>query len=215
MATLVGKKFPDLFVNAMNDMGDTFQINVLEEAVNNKKKVVLFWYPKDFTFVCPTELHAFQAAVSEFEKRNTLVIGASCDTAEVHFAWLSTAKDNGGIEGVTYPILADSNRNLSSILGILDITNETFDEETQTIQVEGDNVTYRATYLLDEEGVVFHEGINHMPIGRNVNEYLRLIDAYAHLQSHGEVCPANWEEGKEAMQPNAKGTAEYLAAHLN
>ena len=213
MATAVGKKFPDLNVDAMNEMGDTFKVNVLEEAVNNKKKVLLFWYPKDFTFVCPTELHAFQAALGEFEKRNTVVIGASCDTPEVHFAWLSQAKDNGGIEGVTYPLLADSNRNLSSILGILDITNETFDEATQTIQVEGDNVTYRATYIIDEDGVVQHESINNMPLGRNVGEYLRLVDALTHVQEKGEVCHANWEEGKDAMSANAKGTAEYLASH--
>ncbi|MEP3837734.1 MAG: peroxiredoxin [Algibacter sp.] len=212
---LVGKKFPDLNVDAMNEMGDTFKVNVLEEAVNNKKKVVLFWYPKDFTFVCPTELHAFEAAKAEFEKRNTIVIGASCDTPEVHFAWLSTAKDNGGIEGVTYPILADSNRNLSSILGILDITNETYDEATGTVQVEGDNVTYRATYIIDEDGVVQHESINNMPLGRNVGEYLRLVDALTHVQEKGEVCPANWEEGKDAMSANAKATAEYLAAHAN
>ncbi|WP_010522889.1 peroxiredoxin [Aquimarina agarivorans] len=209
----VGKQFPNLDVDAMNDMGDTFKINVLEEAKNKGKKVLLFWYPKDFTFVCPTELHAFQEAVAEFEKRNTLVIGASCDTPEVHFAWLNTAKDNGGIEGVTYPILADSNRNLASQLGILDITNERYNEETGTVLVDGDNVTYRATYLIDEEGTVFHEGINHMPVGRNVAEFLRLIDAYAHVQKHGEVCPANWEEGKQAMAPNAKGTAEYLASN--
>ena len=212
---LVGKKFPSLNVDAMNDMGDTFKVNVLEEAVNNKKKVVLFWYPKDFTFVCPTELHAFQAALGEFEKRNTIVIGASCDTPEVHFAWLSTAKDNGGIEGVTYPILADSNRNLSSVLDILDITNETYNEETGTVQVEGDNVTYRATYIIDEDGVVQHESINNMPLGRNVGEYIRLVDALTHVQEKGEVCPANWEEGKDAMNANAKATAEYLAAHAN
>ena len=210
---LVGRQFPDLNVNAMNDMGDTFKVNVLEEAKNNNKRVVLFWYPKDFTFVCPTELHAFQAALGEFEKRNTVVIGASCDTAEVHFAWLSTSKDNGGIEGVTYPILADSNRNLSSILGILDITNETFDEETGTVQVEGDNVTYRATYIIDEDGIVQHESINNMPLGRNVGEYIRLVDALTHVQKNGEVCPANWEEGKDAMAANAKGTAAYLASH--
>ncbi|XCF05208.1 peroxiredoxin [Tamlana crocina] len=208
---LVGKQFPDLNVDAMNEMGDTFKLNVLETARDNKKKVVLFWYPKDFTFVCPTELHAFQAALPEFEKRNTVVIGASCDTPEVHFAWLNTAKDNGGIEGVTYPIIADSNRNLSSILGILDITNETFDEATGTVQVEGDNVTYRATYIIDEDGVVQHESINNMPLGRNVNEYIRLVDALTHVQEKGEVCPANWEEGKEAMNANAKATAEYLA----
>ena len=209
----VGKQFPDLDVDAMNDMGDTFKLNVLEEAKNKGKKVILFWYPKDFTFVCPTELHAFQEAVAEFEKRNTVVIGASCDTPEVHFAWLNTAKDNGGIEGVTYPILADSNRNLASQLGILDITNERYNEETGTVLVDGDNVTYRATYLIDEDGTVFHEGINHMPVGRNVNEFLRLIDAYSHVQKHGEVCPANWEEGKEAMNADAKSTAAYLASN--
>lgn len=211
----VGKKFPDLNVDAMNEMGDTFKVNVLEEAINNKKKVILFWYPKDFTFVCPTELHAFQAAQAEFAKRNTIVIGASCDTPEVHFAWLSTAKDNGGIEGVTYPILADSNRNLASTLGILDISNEQYNEETGVITVDGDNVTYRATYIIDEEGTVQHESINNMPLGRNVGEYLRIVDALTHVQEKGEVCPANWEEGKDAMQANAKGTAEYLATHLN
>ncbi|MBT4905063.1 MAG: peroxiredoxin [Flavobacteriaceae bacterium] len=211
--SIVGKQFPDLSVNAMNEMGDTISVNVLEEAKNNKKKVLLFWYPKDFTFVCPTELHAFQAALGEFEKRNTIVIGASCDTAEVHFAWLSTAKDNGGIEGVTYNLLADSNRNLASTLGILDISNERYDEETGVLLVDGDNVTYRATYLIDEEGTVFHEGVNHMPLGRNVNEFIRLIDAFTHVQEKGEVCPANWEEGKDAMNANRDGVQDYLSSH--
>ena len=207
----VGRKFPNIAVDAMNEMGDTFKLNVLEEAIKNKKKVVLFWYPKDFTFVCPTELHAFQEALPEFEKRNTVVIGASCDTAEVHFAWLNTSKDDGGIEGVSYSLLADSNRNLSRALDILDITGVSYDEETGVDMIEGDNVTYRATYLIDEEGTVFHEGINHMPVGRNVNEYLRLIDAYAHVQQHGEVCPANWEEGKEAMSANRQSVSAYLS----
>ena len=210
---LVGKKFPNLEVNAMNEMGDTFKINVFEEAQKNGKKVLLFWYPKDFTFVCPTELHAFQEALSEFEKRNVMVIGASCDTPEVHFAWLNTPKDQGGIEGVTYPILADSNRNLANQLGILDISNEKYDDETGVYTVEGDNVTYRATYLIDEDGLVFHEGVNHMPLGRNVNEFIRLIDAYTHVQEKGEVCPANWEEGKEAMNANRAGVATYLSSN--
>ncbi len=211
--SIVGKKFPDLKVNAMNEMGDTIQVNVLEEAVKNNKKVLLFWYPKDFTYVCPTELHAFQQALPEFEKRNTIVIGASCDTAEVHFAWLNTPKDNGGIEGITYNLLADSNRNLSSLLGILDATNERYDEETGVVMIDGDNVSYRATYILDEEGIVYHEGINNMPIGRNVNEYLRIIDAITHNQTHGEVCPANWEDGKDAMAGSSKATADYLSKH--
>merc|ERR1711941_110112 len=101
-----------------------------------------------------------------------------------------------------YPILADSNRNLSSRLGILDITGD--------VTLEGDNVTYRATYLIDEEGKIFHEGVNDMPLGRNVAEFLRLVDAYTHVQEKGEVCPANWEEGKDAMNANRDGVAEYL-----
>lgn len=209
--SLVGKKFPNITVDAMSEMGDNLKINVFEEAVNNKKKVLLFWYPKDFTFVCPTELHAFQAALGDFEKRNTMVIGASCDTNEVHFAWLNTPKDNGGIEGVTYPILADTNRNLSNILGILDIEASEYNEETDSVIVEGSNVTYRATYLIDEDGKIFHESVNDMPLGRNVNEYLRLIDAYTHVQVKGEVCPANWEEGKEAMTADRNGVASYLS----
>lgn len=211
--TSVGKDFPNLSVNAMNEMGDTISVNILEKAKSEKKKILLFWYPKDFTFVCPTELHAFQEAVHEFEKRNTIVIGASCDTAEVHFAWLNTPKDNGGIEGVSYDLLADSNRNLANTLGILDETNERVDEETGVVLVDGDSVPYRATFLIDEDGLVFHEGINHMPIGRNVGEYLRLIDAYTHVQEKGEVCPANWEEGKDAMNANRDGVAQYLSSH--
>ncbi|CAI8276626.1 MAG: putative peroxiredoxin [Owenweeksia sp. TMED14] len=206
----VGKKFPNISVNAMNEMGDTFKLNVLHEALDNKKKIILFWYPKDFTFVCPTEIHAFQAKASEFEKRNTMVIGASCDTAEVHFAWLSTAKDNGGIEGVTFPLLADSNRQLAETLDILDTQ---FIGTEDDYVIEGDNVTYRATYLIDEKGTIFHESVNVMPLGRNVDEYLRLIDGYTHNQVHGEVCPANWEEGKDTLSESRDSVASYLAKH--
>ena len=211
--SLVGKKFPSITVDAMSEMGDNLKINIFEEATSKNKKVLLFWYPKDFTFVCPTELHAFQAALTEFEKRNTIVIGASCDTNEVHFAWLNTAKDNGGIEGVTYPILADTNRNLSNILGILDIESTSYSEDTDSVIIEGSNVTYRATYLVDETGKIFHESVNDMPLGRNVNEYLRMVDAYTHIQEKGEVCPANWEAGKDAMTADRKSTAAYLAGH--
>ena len=147
---LVGTKFPNLAVDAMNDMGETFKINIFEEAVEKGKKVLLFWYPKDFTFVCPTEILAFQDALKEFEKRNTILIGASCDTAEVHFAWLNTSKENGGIEGVTYPLLADTNRNLAAQLDILDIGEERYDEDTDNLIISGSYVTYRATYLIDE-----------------------------------------------------------------
>lgn len=212
--SLVGKKFPNITVDAISEMGDNLRINVLEEATKNNKKVLLFWYPKDFTFVCPTELHAFQEALSDFEKRNTMVIGASVDTNEVHFAWLNTPKDNGGIEGVTYPLLADTTRNLANALGILE-AEEVYNEELDQVMIEGSNVTYRATYLIDETGKIFHESVNDMPLGRNVKEYLRLIDAYTHVQEKGEVCPANWEEGKEAMKADRTSTAEYLATHVN
>ena len=208
--SLVGKQFPNITVDAMDEMGDTLKINVLEEAKKNNKKVILFWYPKDFTYVCPTEIHSFQQALSKFQDKNTIVIGASCDTPEVHFAWLNTTKDNGGIEGVTYPLLADTNRNLANALGILDIEGEEYDEEQDLITLRGSNVTYRATYLIDEDGKIFHESVNDMPLGRNVSEYLRLIDAYTHVQQKGEVCTANWEEGKDAMLATREGVATYL-----
>src|SRR6478735_3039182 len=207
----VGKKFPSVSVDAISEMGDDMKINIFEEAVNKKSKVLLFWYPKDFTFVCPTELHAFQAALPEFNNRNTIVIGASCDTNEVHFAWLNTPKNNGGIEGVTYPILADTNRNLANILGILDIESTSYSEETDSVIIEGSNVTYRATYLIDETGKIFHESVNDMPLGRNVNEYLRMVDAYTQNQRKGEGCPAKWEGCKKAKNADRKNTAEYLS----
>ncbi len=208
--SLVGKQFPNIAVDAMDEMGETLSINILEEAKKNKKKVLLFWYPKDFTFVCPTEIHSFQEALAQFQDKNTMVIGASCDTPEVHFAWLNTPRDNGGIEGVTYPLLADTNRNLANALGILDISAEKYDEDQDLYLLEGSNVTYRATYLIDEDGKIFHESVNDMPLGRNVKEYLRLVDAYTHVQQKGEVCPANWEEGKLAMEATREGVATYL-----
>ena len=210
--SLVGKQFPNITIKAMDEMGDTLEINVLDEAVKNKQKVLLFWYPKDFTFVCPTEIHAFQSKLEEFTNRGCKVIGASCDSAEVHFAWLTTPKENGGIEGVTFPILADTTRQLSQSLNILDMEYD-YDGYMQMGQVKGDNVTYRATYLIDETGKIFHESVNDMPIGRNVDEYLRLLDAKIHNEKHGEVCPANWEEGKDAMNATKDGVANYLSTH--
>ena len=211
--SFTGKNFPNITVDAIDYLGDNLSINVFEEATKKGKKVLLFWYPKDFTFVCPTELHAFQEALPEFEKRNTIVVGASCDTNEVHFAWLNTEKDNGGIEGVTYPILADTNRNLSRILGILD--SEEKEHSEYGYIVEGASIPFRATYLIDENGRVFHESVNDLPLGRNVKEYIRLIDAFAHVQQFGEVCPANWEEGKEAMNATRDGVASYLASQIS
>lgn len=169
--------------------------------------------PKRFHVCLPNRTSCFPRGFAWIRERNTKVIGASCDTNEVHFAWLNTAKDNGGIEGVTYPILADTHRQLANILGIVDQDFE-FDEEGNEFYT-GSNVTYRATYLIDEEGKIFHESVNDMPLGRNVKEFLRLIDAYTHVQKHGEVCPANWEEGKDAMKADRNSTAKYLATHKN
>lgn len=193
--SLVGKQFPNIAVKAMDHMGDTFELNVLEKAQKEGKKVLLFWYPKDFTFVCPTEIHAFQERIKEFEDRDTIVIGASCDTPEVHFAWLNTPKDDGGIEGVEYPILADTTRALSQEL---DILNEDF-------------VTYRATYLIDTTGTVFYASVNEMSIGRNVDDFLRMIDAKVFNEEKGDVCPANWSEGQEGMIATRDGVASYLS----
>jgi len=193
--SLVGKKFPNITVKAMDYLGDTYEVNVFEKAAQEGKKVLLFWYPKDFTFVCPTEIHAFQERMDEFTKRDTIVIGASCDTAEVHFAWLNTPKDSGGIEGVEYPILADTTRKLSTEL---DILNEEF-------------VTYRATYLIDTTGTVFYASVNEMSIGRNVDDFLRMIDAKIFNEEKGDVCPANWSEGNDGMSATRDGVADYLS----
>lgn len=207
----VGSNFPDISVKAINADGDELNINLSKPQT----PTVLFWYPKDFTFVCPTEIHAFQAKLKDFNDRGYQVLGASCDTAEVHFAWLNTAKDNGGIEGVEFPLLADSRRKLAEKLNILDyetdyVYSEELEQREKVVQ-DGDNVTYRATYLIDGDGRIYHQSVNDMPLGRNIDELLRLIDAKAHNDKHGEVCPANWSEGKDAMTATRTGVAEYLS----
>src|SRR5210317_1263026 len=208
----VGTKFPDVSVKTINSDGDELNLNLSKP----RRNTLLFWYPKDFTFVCPTELHAFQEKLEEFNKKGYQVFGASCDRLEVHFAWLNTPKEDGGIEGVEYPIISDSRRELSKKLGILDYETEYFwnekkDEDDKKIIKGGDNVTYRATYLIDKDGMIWHESVNDMPIGRSVDEYLRLIDAKNHFDKNGEVCPANWEEGEEAMDATREGVKNYLS----
>lgn len=195
--SFVGKQFPDIETKAINFSGEEIAINLSTPGM----KKLLFWYPKDFSFVCPTELYAFQEKLEEFAKRGVHVYGASCDTLEVHMAWLDTPKDQGGIQGVTYPIISDSRREISKELKILDYETEFFwdeeksDEGKKVIQ-DGDNVTYRATYLIDETGRVFHESVNDMPLGRNIDEYLRIIDSKLYVEEKGEGCPANWSLNK-------------------
>ena len=212
MGVLVGKKAPSFKAAAVVNGGEIVQDFSLDQYIG-KNHVLFFFYPKDFTFVCPSELHAFQAKLADFESRGVKVVACSTDTEESHWGWLQVPKGKGGIEGVTYPLLADTTRNLSSTLGILDIEAGEYNEDTDTVLLEGSNVTFRATYLIDETGKIFHESVNDMPLGRNVNEYLRLIDAYTHVQTKGEVCPANWEEGKEAMSADRLSTAAYLASN--
>ncbi|MDH0658714.1 MULTISPECIES: peroxiredoxin [Empedobacter] len=207
--SLVGKKAPLFTAPAVID-GDEIVENFSMPI--GEKNIVLFFYPKDFTFVCPTELHAFQAKLAEFEKRDAVVIAASCDSEETHLAWLNTAKDNGGIEGVTYPIVADFAKTIAMDYGVL-AGEYVYNEENDSLKFEGAPVAYRGTFIIDKNGVVRHETINDLPLGRNIDEYVRLLDAILHVEKYGEVCPANWEEGKDAMNATKDGVASYLASH--
>jgi peroxiredoxin 2/4 len=207
---LVGKKAPNFSATAVVDGGD-FQENFSLEQYIGKKKVVLFFYPMDFTFVCPTELLAFQDKLAEFEKRGVAVVGCSVDSHFSHWAWLNTPKDKGGIQGVNYPLVADFSKTIAMNYGVL-AGEYTWDEDGSWV-FEGAPIAYRGLFLIDEEGTVRHELINDLPLGRNVNEALRVIDALAHNQKYGEVCPANWNEGDDAMKASTDGVADYLSKH--
>jgi peroxiredoxin (alkyl hydroperoxide reductase subunit C) len=163
------------------------------------KYVVLFFYPLDFTFVCPSEIIAFDKAVEQFEAKDTQVIGVSVDSHFTHLAWKSTPPDQGGIGQVKYPLVADLSKKISEEYGVL----------------FGEEVALRGLFLIDKEGIVRHALVNDLPLGRNVDEALRLVDALQFTEEHGEVCPANWREGEDAMKPSAEGVAEYLAKHAS
>jgi peroxiredoxin 2/4 len=206
--SLVGKIAP-LFRAAAVINGEEIVDDFTLEQFIGKKEVVFFFYPKDFTFVCPTEILAFQTKLAEFEKRGVAVIGASTDTEETHLAWLNVPKEHGGIQGVTYPLVADSAKTIAHNYGVL-AGDWNYNEQNQLI-FEGAPIAYRGTFLIDKEGVVRHETINDFPLGRNIDEMIRLVDALQYVEKHGEVCPANWSEGKEAMKATRDGVAEYLA----
>jgi peroxiredoxin (alkyl hydroperoxide reductase subunit C) len=206
--SLVGKKAPLFNVPAVIDGEEIVESFSLEQYIGNKD-VIFFFYPKDFTFVCPTEILAFQEKLEEFEKRGVAVVGASCDTEESHLAWLNTPKDEGGIQGVTYPIIADPVKTVAHNFGVL-AGDWNYNEEGE-LTYQGLPVAYRATFLIDKKGTIRHETVNDLPLGRNIDEMLRLIDALRHVEKYGEVCPANWEEGKEAMNATREGVASYLA----
>lgn len=206
--SLVGKKAPIVNAPAVIN-GDEIVENFSLDQYIGKKEVIFFFYPKDFTFVCPTEIHAFQEKLEEFEKRGVAVVGASCDTEETHLAWLMTDRDKGGISGVTYPLVADASKTVASNYGVL-AGDWTYDEEGN-LSFEGAPVSFRGTFYIDKQGIVRHETINDLPLGRNISEMLRIVDAWQHVEKHGEVCPANWEEGKTAMNATREGVAEYLS----
>ncbi len=209
MFSLVGKKAPDFSATAVK--GSQFIENFTLSQFEGKKYVVLFFYPMDFTFVCPTELHAFQAKLAEFEKRDVQLIGCSVDSQFSHFAWLSQDRKEGGIKGVEYPIVADFSKVISQNFGVL-AGEEDYDEEGNLI-FEGNPVAYRGLFLIDKEGIVRHMLVNDLPLGRNVDEVLRMVDALKHYEEYGEVCPANWNDGQEAIKESHDSVANYLSHH--
>jgi len=208
--SLVGKKAPLFKAPAVLNGEEIVEDFSLEQYIG-KREVIFFFYPKDFTFVCPTEILAFQEKLADFEKRGVAVVGASTDTEETHLAWIMTPKDKGGIEGVTYPVVADTAKTIASNFGVL-AGDWNYDEDGE-LAFEGVPVAYRGTFLIDKQGIVRHETINDLPLGRNIDEMIRIVDAWHHVEKHGEVCPANWEEGQDAMQATREGVAEYLASH--
>jgi peroxiredoxin 2/4 len=206
--TLVGKKAPHFSAGAVVN-GEDIVENFSLQQFEGKNYVIFFFYPKDFTFVCPTELHAFQAKLQEFKSRGCEIVACSTDTEESHWSWLQQSKDNGGIQGVTYPVVADTSKTISTNYGVL--AGEYEYNEQGHLVANGPMIAYRGLFLIDKAGMVQHQVINNFPLGRNVDEALRVLDALIHVETKGEVCPANWEKGKEAMKADHKGVSEYLA----
>jgi len=210
MSSLVGKKAPSFKAGAITNGGTVVSDFSLDQFIG-KKHVVFFFYPKDFTFVCPTELHAFQEKLAEFESRNCAVVACSTDTEESHWGWLQMEKNAGGIKGITYPIVADVTKTISDNYGVL--AGEYDYDENGNLVANGPMIAYRGLFLIDKNGVVMHQLINNFPLGRNVEEALRMVDALQFFEENGEVCPANWSKGSEGMKANHEGVADYLAKH--
>lgn len=194
MAVLVGKPAPDFIATAV--MPDNSFNNAFKLSEYTKGKIaVLFFYPLDFTFVCPSEIIAFDAKLKEFEERGAVVIAVSVDSQFSHLAFKNTPVNKGGIGNVQFPVVADMTKKISREYDVL----------------FNDSISYRGTFLIDQSGVVRHQLVNDLPLGRNVDEALRMIDALKYHQEYGEVCPANWNRGEAAMKPTQDGVAQYLA----
>ena len=194
MCTLVTQEAPDFTAQAVMP-NDSFA--ELKLSSHRGKYVMLFFYPLDFTFVCPSEIVAFDAALSNFEAKNVQVIGVSVDSHYTHLAWKNTPRKEGGIGPIRYPLVADLTKEIARSYGVL---------------LDG-GVALRGLFLIDKKGIVRHALINDLPIGRSIDEALRVVDALQFHEQHGDVCPANWHEGEEAMKPSAEGVAAYLAKH--
>ncbi len=194
MSTLVTKEAPDFTAQAVAP-DNSFEELTLSSY--RGKYVVLFFYPLDFTFVCPSEIIAFDKSLDQFKKRKTEVIGVSVDSHFTHLAWKNTPRDKGGIGNIQYPLVSDLDRSIAEKYGIL----------------FNNSLALRGLFLIDKEGIVRHALVNDLPLGRSVDEALRVVDALQFTEKHGEVCPANWREGEEGMKPTADGVADYLAKH--
>lgn len=196
MQLLIGQPAPDFQAKAVvgGQIVDNFTLSQWRG-----KYVIFFFYPLDFTFVCPTELHAFQAALPAFEQLNSQVIACSVDSCYSHCAWLATPPQRGGIQGVTYPLVADLNKTIAQSYGVLHPT---------------EGVAYRALFLIDREGIVHHQVINNLPLGRSVEETLRMLAALQAFEREGEVCPANWKPGARQMAATQIDLANYFALHI-
>jgi peroxiredoxin (alkyl hydroperoxide reductase subunit C) len=192
MGVLVGKKAPDFKATAVVNGSDFKEVKLSDFQ---GKYVVMFFYPMDFTFVCPTELHAFQEKLETFKKHNCEVLGVSIDSQFSHMAWLNTPKTEGGIKGVTYPVISDIHKTISRDYDVL---------------IPEAGVALRGTFLIDKSGIVQQQTINNLPLGRSVDEMLRLLEALQYTESHGEVCPANWKKGDTAMKATQDGLKTYF-----
>lgn len=192
----VQNEAPDFKAQAVMEDGSFKELKLSDYR---GKHVVLFFYPLDFTFVCPTELISLSDRIDEFKQRNAVVIGVSVDSHFSHLAWRNTPRKKGGIGDIDYPLVADLDKSISRRYGVL---------------LEKPGIALRGAFIIDKEGKLRHITVNDLPLGRNVDEILRVIDAIQFNEKHGEVCPANWKKGEEGMKPNQKGLEQYAGAHF-
>ena len=208
MAVLVGKKAPSFSASAVINGGEIVEGFSIEQYLG-KKYVLFFFYPADFTFVCPTELLAFQDRLKEFEEKNVAVVACSVDSKYSHWKWLQTELDHGGIKGVKYPLVSDLSKTISENYDVLAGNYDYSDEGHVTFS--GIPEAYRGLFLIDRKGIVRHQIVNDMPLGRSVSETLRMVDALQFFEENGEVCPADWHKGEKGMKETQESVANWLS----